>query len=131
MIKIHFETPCFGSLNFPHLPPPRMILPRVHDFSMGVLPQINDCESLYLFGLQKFQTFLLALSPRVLSPEVNDPSTCVFWNQWLICTSGLREFWTQRNLSHPSPLECPVFGLHDLSPRGEILEVGHVAQSGG
>jgi hypothetical protein len=36
--------------------------------------------------------------------------------------SGLREFFTQRNLSHISPLECLVFKLHDLSPHGKILE---------
>jgi hypothetical protein len=35
---------------------------------------------------------------------------------------GLQEFLTQCNLSHISPLECPVSRLHDLSPRGEILE---------
>jgi hypothetical protein len=83
-----------------------------------------DCESLRLFGLQKFQTFLLHFLPECFSPEVDDPSTCVFWNQWSICTLafGPSGVLTQCNLSHLSPLECPVSGLHDLSPRGEILE---------
>jgi hypothetical protein len=36
--------------------------------------------------------------------------------------SGLWEFSTQRKLPHLFPLECPVSRLHDLSPRGKILE---------
>jgi hypothetical protein len=76
----------FGSLNFPRLPPPERLLPRVHDLPTGVLPQISGCELFRLFGLQKFQNFPPALSPKVISPKVDDPSTCVFWNQRSICT---------------------------------------------
>jgi hypothetical protein len=42
--------------------------------------------------------------------------------RYVLWPSGLREFLTQHNLSHLSPLECLVSRLHDLSPRGEILE---------
>jgi hypothetical protein len=92
MIEIHFGTPGFGILNFPRLPPPGTLLPRFHDLSMGFLPQISGYEYLRLFGLQKFQNFPPTLSPGVLSLEVNDPSTCVFWNQRSICTLAFRIF---------------------------------------
>jgi hypothetical protein len=64
----------------------------VHDLLTGVLPQISGCELLRLFGLGKFQNFPPSLSPRALSPEVYDPSTCVFWNQRSICTPAFGSF---------------------------------------
>jgi hypothetical protein len=66
----------------------------------------------------KVSNFPPALSPGVLSPEVDDPSTCVFWNQWSICTlafgpsgvfdpmqpvtsfpSGVPSLWTARSVA--------------------------------
>jgi hypothetical protein len=125
MIKIHFGTPCFGSLNFPRLSPLGMFLPIVHDLPTVVLPQINDYESLHLFNLKKFQTSLLYFLPKCFHPK----STILrhvfsrINGRYVLWPSGLRDFSTQHNLSHISPLECPISRLHNLSPRGEIVEV--------
>jgi len=42
--------------------------------------------------------------------------------QYVLRPSILWEFSTQCTVSHILPLDCPVSGLHDLSPRGEIIE---------
>jgi hypothetical protein len=133
MIEIHFETLRFGSLNFPRLPPPRKLLPRVHDLSMGVLPQISGCESLQLFRLQKFQNFPPALSPRVILPEVDDPSMCVFWNQRLICTLAFRPsgFFDPTQPVTSFPTGVPSLQTTQSIAMWRNTRSEHVAQSGG
>jgi hypothetical protein len=124
-IKIHFVISHFGSLKFPLLSLPETLLPGVHDLLMGVLPHINGCESLWLFGLQKFQTSLLHFIPECFHLKLMILRRVSFGinGRYVLQPSGLREFSTQHNLSNLSPLECPISGLHDLSPCGEILEV--------
>jgi hypothetical protein len=124
MIKIHFGTLHFGSLKFPRFPSPGMLFPRVHDLPMGVLPHINDCESLWLFELQKFQTFLLPVLPECFHPKstILRRVSSGINGRYVLQPLGLRDFSTQHNPSHLSPLECPISGMHDLSSRGEILE---------
>jgi hypothetical protein len=105
--------------------PSGMLLPRVHDLSTCVLPQINNYESFRLFGLQKFQTSLLHFLPECFHPKsmILRRVSSGINGRYVLRPSGLQEFLTQRNLSHISLLECSVSGLHDLSPHGEILEV--------
>jgi hypothetical protein len=122
MIEIHFGTPRFESLKFPHFPPPRTLLPRVHDLPTGVLPQISGCELLHLFRLRKFQNFPPALSPGVTLSQTQRSFDMFLLESMVDMYFGLREFSTQCNLSHISLLECLVSRLHDLSPHGEILE---------
>jgi hypothetical protein len=91
--------------------------------------QVSSHRSMVMnrFGsssFRSFQNFPPTLSPRVLSPEVDDPSMCVFWNQRSICTlsfgpSGV--FDPMQPITY-FPTGVPVSGLHDLSPCGEILE---------
>jgi hypothetical protein len=133
MIEIQFGTPCFESLNFPHFTPLGMLLPRVHDLLTGVLPQITSFELLQHFGLWKFQTFLLHFLPECfhLKSMILRRVSSGINGRYVLWPLGLRKFSTQCNLSHLSPLECPISGLHDLSPRGEILEAGTLPNQAG
>jgi hypothetical protein len=63
-----------------------------------------------------------ALSPGVLSPTVDDPSTCVFWNRWSIYTLAFGSFWPNATC-HIFPFwSAHSSRLHDLSPHGEMME---------
>jgi hypothetical protein len=125
MIEIHFGTSHFRSLKFPGLPPPRTLLPGVHDLLMAFLPHISGCESLRLFGLRNFQTFLLHFIPECfhLKSTILQCVSSGINGQYVLRTSDLQEFLTQHNLLHLSPLECLVSRLHNMFPHGKILEV--------
>jgi hypothetical protein len=92
---------------------------------------VSSCRSTTMncFGSSNFGSF--KLYAFTFSWSANPPSHCEIYchmssrinSQYVLQPSILQEFSTQCNLSQLSPLECPVFELHDLLPCGEILEV--------
>jgi hypothetical protein len=125
MIEIHFGTPCFGSLNFPHFSPPEIFYPEFMIYRWVSSHRSVVMNRFSSSGFEKFQTFLLHFLPECFHPKsmILRRVSSGINGRYVLWPSGLRELLTQCNLSHISPLECPVSRLHDLSPRGEILEV--------
>jgi hypothetical protein len=93
-INIHFGTLTFVGLNFPCFLPPGILLPRVHDLSTHVLPQINGCESLWLFELREFQTLRLHFLLEFFHPK-SMMHQCVSHRSMVVnrfSSSGFRSF---------------------------------------
>jgi hypothetical protein len=93
--------------------------PIVEKGPKGILNQ--RCACLCDFGLRKFS--LNPRSTRSSDYKIYCRLSSGIIGQYVLQTLGLWDFLTQCKLSHIFPLECPVSGLHDLSPRGAILEV--------
>ena len=76
-------------------------------------------------SFRSFETFFLHFLLECFHPK-----STILWRvssringRYVLRPLGLQNFSNQRKLSHISPQECPVSELHNLSPRGEILEV--------
>jgi hypothetical protein len=105
---------------------PEMLLPRVHDLSTCVLPQINDYESLRLFGLQKFQTSLLHFLLECFHPKstiLRRVSSGIDGRYILLAFRPSGVFDPTQPVTYFPFQSAQSSGLHDLSPRGEMMEV--------
>jgi hypothetical protein len=95
-----------------------MIYQRVSSHRLATMNCIDPS------GFESFKTFLQHFLTECFHPKLTI-LRCMssgINGRYVIRPSSLREFSTQCNLSHISPLECPVSVLQDLSPHGKILE---------